>query len=496
MNPDYKEAGFTRVMEDGREILYITPRIYAGPMAKATTRYEIIDKAILNIRKSLIYNTPNNFLLNKVERITLSEDNIKKGAGIRNVIFKGASESDYVWENVPNAVGVVRYIEQLLVGIGSNQQTRRNEGKEQEPQGNEEINQEPSSPVMSEVSEAPIGVVTEEEIAANKGKVETVLDNVLQAVAPSFANYRKILGIQKVALSKINAGEWDPPPFTKEEKRLIGYVDGFLGSPYKYYRQFQEGKAAEDFVYVKDSLRHLRDARKILNSDAKVRKRVEHSAKIERIVLNALLEEENAPLRTFLDIKGSCLADFDVEPGFFAGPSSDLYVKLVNSIVSRVHKLTNGSNRITIEEAVDWVLFCVPAMLGQIRKVFEGSNSNYDKDSAFSNIPDKFPEYKELRNDMETHHAWLQQRREEASRDFEQAIGKDSANSEGLGNEKEAGKKAVYQAERQKFGFDPTETFTAKELRYRYDQATEITDSKAEQKILDAAYQTLLKIAL
>ena len=131
MEADYKKAGFTRVVEDGREILYITPRIYAGPTSRVTTRYEIIDKAILNIRKSLIYDTPNHFILSKVVRLFLDESTIKKGAGIRNVIFKGASDSEYVWENVPNAVGVVKYIEQLLSGSSADHQKKSDNNEEQ-----------------------------------------------------------------------------------------------------------------------------------------------------------------------------------------------------------------------------------------------------------------------------------------------------------------------------------------------------------------------------
>lgn len=56
-------------------------------------------------------------------------------------------------------------------------------------------------------------------------------------------------------------------------------------------------------------------------------------------------------------------------------------------------------------------------------------------------------------------------------------------------------KKAAYQKERTLFGFGPTETFTEKDLNLRYRQASAKTDSKADQKILDEAYQVLLKIA-
>lgn len=280
-----------------------------------------------------------------------------------------------------------------------------------------------TTPVLGTVPEPAIGKVTEKEIAQTKSKLVTVVDNVLQSVAPSFAQYRRILAIQEVSLSKINAGEWDPPPFTKEEKRLIGYVNGSLGSPYRYYRNVQEQKTAQaqdqDYVYIVDRLKHLRDARTILNTQQEVRKHVEYSAKIERIILKDLLEQENAPLRTYLNIIGSCLADFDVEPGFFAGPPAESYVKLVHNIVSR----TKADKENTPAQSLDWVLFSVPGILAQIRGVLGHTTSNYDRTKAFEQVPWSVPGLKDLRAEMETHSAWLQERREEAFMDFKQAFG-------------------------------------------------------------------------
>ncbi len=57
-------------------------------------------------------------------------------------------------------------------------------------------------------------------------------------------------------------------------------------------------------------------------------------------------------------------------------------------------------------------------------------------------------------------------------------------------------KEAAYLEERSKFDFGPTDIITKVELRKRYELASEKTDSKVEQKILDDAYQVLLKIAV
>lgn len=57
-------------------------------------------------------------------------------------------------------------------------------------------------------------------------------------------------------------------------------------------------------------------------------------------------------------------------------------------------------------------------------------------------------------------------------------------------------KEVAYQAERTRFGYGLKETFTREDLRDRYELASEKTDSKAEQKALDEAYQVLLKIAV
>ena len=57
MDTDCKKDGFQRVMEEGKEIFYIRPRVYAGlkaPFAKITTRYEIINRSIVNINKGYI----------------------------------------------------------------------------------------------------------------------------------------------------------------------------------------------------------------------------------------------------------------------------------------------------------------------------------------------------------------------------------------------------------------------------------------------------------
>ncbi len=59
----------------------------------------------------------------------------------------------------------------------------------------------------------------------------------------------------------------------------------------------------------------------------------------------------------------------------------------------------------------------------------------------------------------------------------------------------EAPKEAAYQQERKKLGFGSTDTITKKDLELRYKKASQITDSKAEQRELDEAYQVLLKIA-
>ncbi len=53
----------------------------------------------------------------------------------------------------------------------------------------------------------------------------------------------------------------------------------------------------------------------------------------------------------------------------------------------------------------------------------------------------------------------------------------------------------AYQEERTLFGFGLTDTITKIQLDDRYEEASEKTDSKAEQKVLDEAYQVLLKIA-
>ena len=57
-----------------------------------------------------------------------------------------------------------------------------------------------------------------------------------------------------------------------------------------------------------------------------------------------------------------------------------------------------------------------------------------------------------------------------------------------------AQKEVAYQQERTLLGYGSTETFTRKDLKDRYTRLSKDNDSKAKQKILDEAYQVLLKI--
>jgi len=139
VNPDFETAGFTRIVEDGQEILYIKPNPLGGPLVSAKTRYEIIDRSILNIRtlnpKKLFLSKGENDdrFVSDVTGIKVTDDRISDEITSKNLIFSMQDGEKYIWENVPRADIVKKVIQSLRRPDSAPFQTMPNSQKENAP---------------------------------------------------------------------------------------------------------------------------------------------------------------------------------------------------------------------------------------------------------------------------------------------------------------------------------------------------------------------------
>ncbi|MGP0594310.1 Lcl domain-containing protein [Nitrospira sp. T9] len=139
MNPDFEKAGFTRIVEDEQEILYIKPNPLGGPLVSVKTRYEIIDRSILNIRtlnpKKLYLSKGENDdrFVSDVTGIKVTDGPITDEITSKNLIFSMQDGEKFIWENVPRADIVKRFIQTLRRPDSAPFQTMHNSQKENSP---------------------------------------------------------------------------------------------------------------------------------------------------------------------------------------------------------------------------------------------------------------------------------------------------------------------------------------------------------------------------
>jgi hypothetical protein len=133
-------------------------------------------------------------------------------------------------------------------------------------------------------------------------------------------------------------------------------------------------------------------------------------AKIELVILNDLLAEENGLLRDYLEMTGTRLGDYEVSTAAYAVKDSKLYCQFVEKIISNTR-------------SVDWVLTYLPRMLKDIKEKLKETHvdprwQEYVRKQSFEKVADIYHGWSD--GQEATYQDWLQERRDEAERVFAQ----------------------------------------------------------------------------
>src|SRR5262245_17242826 len=106
MAHDFTRAGFQQTFEDNMEVLSIRPQLLRGPLAAATTVYEIRNRKMLSIRHGWFLKDSDYLWIRSIEGIVLQTGFVDAMTNAHDITFKTHGDNQYIWRNVPNANAV------------------------------------------------------------------------------------------------------------------------------------------------------------------------------------------------------------------------------------------------------------------------------------------------------------------------------------------------------------------------------------------------------